>query len=95
MSRYSITTIFRSGLGSVPIIVHHLRLGDLVGLWPNVIEAVLELDPEEVGHPGLHRGPKILGALDPVLARHLGKLDPRAHELNHTGIELVPRVMTS
>ena len=95
MSRYSITTIFGSGLGFVPIIVHHLRLGDLVGLWPDVIEAVLKLDPEEVGHPGLHRGPEILGALDPVLARHLGKLDPRAHELNHAGIKLVPRVMIS
>ena len=95
MSRYSIITIFGCGLGSVPIIVYHLRLGDLVGLWPDVIEAVLKLDPEEVGHPGLHRGPEILGALDPVLARHLGKLDPGAHELNHAGIKLVPRVMIS
>lgn len=77
------------------MIVQYLSLGDLAGLWPDVIEAVLELDPEEVGHPGLHRGPEVLGALDPVLASHLGKLDPRAHELNHAGLELVPRIMTS
>lgn len=87
MSRYSISTIFGSGPGSKN--VQYLSLGDLRSLWPNVVEAVLKLDPEEVGHPGLHRGPKVLGALDPVLTRHLGKLDPWAHKLNHAGLELV------
>lgn len=78
------------------MIVQYLSLGDLICLWPNVIEAVLKLDPEEVSHPGLHRGPEVLGALDPVLARHLRELDPGAHELNHTALELVPRmIMTS
>ena len=72
------------------MIVQYLSLSDLICLWPNVIEAVLKLDPEEVSHPGLHCGPEVLGALDPVLARHLRELDPGAHELNHAALELVP-----